>query len=1029
MGDEKELFCPDGVIGLSSLDPVLEPPIDHNSKLYHLNMEERSAHRPSGILHESDYANEELYTQLKDVHARLLSQSFFSSSNHNSIPEVARLIFQLRKFMAEHFDPCKKPSSAAATPSTTNIPIQHFRDCRENGALFTILAACFKFKLEMHWTAFSFDDMEKFNDNMALFESIEEALLSTNQLKNPKVYFSPGMESSRQQKLCEIIKKHHGETTLLKEEATYIVEYEEEIDALERADVLAHQHQQLEQAIVEVREKSGKALVHFQYFPNSYDQWMDKSATSGLSPLSACPLPYIVNCRFIYDLEIFNEWMNPQDYVLRKYSPTKKEKTTTSSPMDIDNNVHDAKRKEPIEEEEDKSETERNAAKRSRTEIENVIPSQPHSSLSSNTNHTNAEEDLEIKKAMEGTSAASSRPPLRYTNLCTGKISALPERTFAVTGGETGSAIKSMLPSCSAWFRINAINAIEKRMLPEFFNSKSVSKTPQVYMQYRNYMVNAYRQDPNVYLNATACRRNLAGDVCAILRVHEFLEHWGIINFQVPPAARPTTASPISQHFYSRVLGSGNIYPEALFMSGSSDSSTRPQPSHNNVPTTMDHPKSTTTTTSPSKCVLCTKTCSNVMYVLSESARQKLTSDALTAFDVVVPRGSSTSGICEICFQSKKYESLKTKQSFTTVHPDGGGNNNTSSTTSLIATDFTRKEISSSHSWTREELKRLLMAIYAESHESEKDENQDRNPMKAEAEQDSMDVQQQSSSSASTDGEYDWDDIAKAVKTKDRIECIEYFLQLPLERVMKQFENDGQELDVDALVLELEQELQTRDAQNHTGMPSPFGDLANPELSQVAYLIAQVHPQVAAAASKAALKEIIHFHSAPAMKTHETTTTAAEPKVDFVQDSIEAGIIQASQHLVKSGLESGLQSRMSSVPGKVLTSIPPPDASQKLQVLKETTAATAIASLAVNAQVQVFEKDQAIRQMMYQLMEVQVQKMELGLTRVRVLEKSVQREEARLHQERYDLYYKKLALAAEELDKRNTDTTSNMTNH
>ena len=50
-------------------------------------------------------------------------------------------------------------------------------------------------------------------------------------------------------------------------------------------------------------------------------------------------------------------------------------------------------------------------------------------------------------------------------------------------------------------------------------------------------MINCYRLKPEEYLTFTACRRNLAGDVCAILRVHGFLEQWGLINYQVfiPP--------------------------------------------------------------------------------------------------------------------------------------------------------------------------------------------------------------------------------------------------------------------------------------------------------------------------------------------------------------------------------------------------------------------------------------------------------------------------------------------------------------
>lgn len=37
-------------------------------------------------------------------------------------------------------------------------------------------------------------------------------------------------------------------------------------------------------------------------------------------------------------------------------------------------------------------------------------------------------------------------------------------------------------------------------------------------MAYRNFMVDTYRLNPTEYLTVTACRRNLTGDVCAILR-------------------------------------------------------------------------------------------------------------------------------------------------------------------------------------------------------------------------------------------------------------------------------------------------------------------------------------------------------------------------------------------------------------------------------------------------------------------------------------------------------------------------------
>ncbi len=90
-----------------------------------------------------------------------------------------------------------------------------------------------------------------------------------------------------------------------------------------------------------------------------------------------------------------------------------------------------------------------------------------------------------------------------------------------------------ILPSYSTWFDMHTIHPIEKKALAEFFNGRNRSKTPAVYKDYRDFMINTYRLNPIEYLTVTACRRNLAGDVCAIMRVHSFLEQWGLINYQV----------------------------------------------------------------------------------------------------------------------------------------------------------------------------------------------------------------------------------------------------------------------------------------------------------------------------------------------------------------------------------------------------------------------------------------------------------------------------------------------------------------
>ncbi|PTB71039.1 chromatin remodelling factor-like protein [Trichoderma citrinoviride] len=107
-----------------------------------------------------------------------------------------------------------------------------------------------------------------------------------------------------------------------------------------------------------------------------------------------------------------------------------------------------------------------------------------------------------------------------------------------------------VLPSYSTWFDMNSIHDIERKAMAEFFNNRNRSKTPAVYKDYRDFMINTYRLNPVEYLTMTACRRNLAGDVCAIMRVHAFLEQWGLINYQVDADQRPShVGPPFTGHF------------------------------------------------------------------------------------------------------------------------------------------------------------------------------------------------------------------------------------------------------------------------------------------------------------------------------------------------------------------------------------------------------------------------------------------------------------------------------------------------
>lgn len=51
----------------------------------------------------------------------------------------------------------------------------------------------------------------------------------------------------------------------------------------------------------------------------------------------------------------------------------------------------------------------------------------------------------------------------------------------------------------------------------KWFNCPGTS-CPFRYLAYRNFMIDTYRLNPQEYLTSTSCRRNLTGDVCAIMR-------------------------------------------------------------------------------------------------------------------------------------------------------------------------------------------------------------------------------------------------------------------------------------------------------------------------------------------------------------------------------------------------------------------------------------------------------------------------------------------------------------------------------
>ncbi|KAG9136176.1 hypothetical protein Leryth_003790 [Lithospermum erythrorhizon] len=96
------------------------------------------------------------------------------------------------------------------------------------------------------------------------------------------------------------------------------------------------------------------------------------------------------------------------------------------------------------------------------------------------------------------------------------------------------------IPSYSNWFQWNTIHEIERLSLREFFDGTSVTRTPRIYKEYRDFIITKYRELPppidpyskKRVLNFTDVRKSLVGDVSVLQKVFTFLEKWGLINFE-----------------------------------------------------------------------------------------------------------------------------------------------------------------------------------------------------------------------------------------------------------------------------------------------------------------------------------------------------------------------------------------------------------------------------------------------------------------------------------------------------------------
>ncbi|KAK7864658.1 hypothetical protein R5R35_012427 [Gryllus longicercus] len=470
---------------------------------------------------------------------------------------LAALVIQMIQFQEDNL------GKNVSKPPLTRLPMRCFLDFKPGGALCHILATVYKFKSDQGWRRFDFQSPSRMDRNVEMFMNVEKVLIQNKCLIMPVVYVRSEVEKTVANKIKDTIKRHQGSLTDNEEEATHIIY--PPCDPFE------------EEYARPTMKRDRMVLLHWYYFPDSHDTWvnMELPVEPPDSPIPHTG-PWRVAAMWALDLEQYNEWMTEEDYEVDENGRKKVHKLRLCVEDLMSTSDPDRTKKKP---------------KRKRSpspppkQIKRKSGRSPAVGVSKK--HKGEEEADDLTKDMEEPPAepniqevtilkpgSSSKKDSDLQPIKGGTVTDLDEETEKGEDSQTGKNSETntqefsakddgqednvteqthhiIIPSYSAWFDYNSIHTVEKRALPEFFNGKNKSKTPEIYLAYRNFMIDTYRLNPTEYITSTACRRNLAGDVCAIMRVHAFLEQWGLINYQVDADSRPTPMGPPpTSHFH-----------------------------------------------------------------------------------------------------------------------------------------------------------------------------------------------------------------------------------------------------------------------------------------------------------------------------------------------------------------------------------------------------------------------------------------------------------------------------------------------
>ncbi|KAF9585121.1 hypothetical protein BGW38_003798 [Lunasporangiospora selenospora] len=946
------------------------------------------------------------FEHIKDEIARDLNKSQPGSDISLSAKELSQFTYALQQFQEDVLG----TNNAHLLPSApARIPAKVFRseNITPDSPLYKILKSAYEFRIKQGWRRWDLTSQTKKTQNLELIIHIRRELVSSSMVKNPAVAFDDSVSNEDKEKLGAAVERMGGTIVKDPKQASHIIHHSaEELESPEGEEWLRT-----------LEKKDGRVLVHYWYYPDSYDEWLLETSSEFMDPE---PVPehtgaWNISTRWVRDSEKYNEWMNEEDYEPSSDQNTDQE-STTGSPAP---SSHRFSSKRDFS---DKSESSSKRVKRSssstpldahpdhpglqvvsledsapkirgskKNEYEPIpggdllnlqeLPSGATPDASSNTAENVDEKagpeamDIDVKEdkgaTKEGEGAATEGEAKEVDTtaeqVSTPAGAPLETEDPAVTQSDverfkleeeagrflSQQAYEVIIPSYAAWFSMSKIHDIEQKSLPEFFNLKNRSKTPTVYKDYRDFMINTYRLNPTEYLTVTACRRNLAGDVCAIIRVHAFLEQWGLVNYQVDPDTRPSTVGPsFTGHFRITADTPRGLQPFQPHTDAATATAAKPTAEaakpvgakadvnlelRKNIYTSGPTPVSKDSDESAEKrqrfnCFTCGTDCTKNRYHSIKTKNMEL---------------------CANCFMEGRFPSTMSSGDFIRFQNQA----------------FKQSE----EPWTDQETLLLLEGLEM--------------------------------------FDEDWNQIADHVGTKDREQCILHFLQLPIE---DPYVSGATEKELGPL-------------QYHR---VPFDQAENPVMSVVAFLASVVNPGVAAAAAQSALKELslakkvtqesidkAEAAKAEAEKAKEQKANESQDgemavdKEDKPEDETEMDVDKSNgdkEDVNGTAEQEEEDANTTSTPAAVESKEEEIGGIPRSTLEKAATAA--LGSAAAKAKILADYEEREIQRLVTVVIEMQLKKLELKLKQFEELESVLDIEKSELERQRQQLYLDRLAM-------------------